>query len=161
MKSRGMLRRRVNRQLTRRWKTEQRIATLRDALQEQTQRLESVLTVAGETSQRLEQHSVGLEHVQQQALSGFHAQIENQLNPHREEIQRRSEALFEEINSKIAPHSKRPAARRFAQFDRQVQEIVVPHVNARRRGHAPSGRWTIAPGCGADDAAGSHPQLRG
>src|SRR5712664_3490928 len=31
--------------------TEQRIATLRDALQEQTQRLESVLTVAGEASQ--------------------------------------------------------------------------------------------------------------
>src|SRR5437899_4094659 len=76
--------------------TEQRIATLRDALQEQTQRLESVLTVAGEASQRFEQHSVQLENVQKQALSGFHAQIENQLNPHREEIQRRSEALFEE-----------------------------------------------------------------
>ena len=108
--------------------TEQRIATLRDALQEQTQRLESVLTVAGETSQRLEQHSVGLEHVQQQALSGFHAQIENQLNPHREEIQRRSEALFEEINSKIRATFEEASSQAVAQFDRQVQEIVVPHV---------------------------------
>jgi len=108
--------------------TEQRIATLRDALQEQTQRLESVLTVAGETSQRLEQHSVGLENVQQQALSGFHAQIENQLNPHREEIQRRSEALFEEINSKIRATFEEASSQAVAQFDRQVQEIVVPHV---------------------------------
>ena len=108
--------------------TEQRIATLRDALQEQTQRLESVLTVAGETSQRLEQHSVGLEHVQQQALSGFHAQIENQLNPHREEIQRRSEALFEEINSKIRATFEEASSQAVAQFDRQVQEMVVPHV---------------------------------
>src|SRR5258708_5885331 len=36
--------------------TEQRMAALRDTLQEQTQRLESVLAVAGETGRRLEQH---------------------------------------------------------------------------------------------------------
>src|SRR5713226_2211475 len=108
--------------------TEQRIAALRDALQEQTQRLESVLTVAGETSQRLERHSVQLENVQQQALSGFHAQIENQLNPHREEIQRRSEALIEEINSKIRATFEEASSQAVAQFDRKVQEMVVPHV---------------------------------
>ena len=108
--------------------TEQRIATLRDALQEQTQRLESVLAVAGETSQRLEQHSVQLENVQQQALSGFHGQIENLLNPHREEIQRRSEALMEEINSKIRATFEEASSQAVAQFDRQVQEMVVPHI---------------------------------
>src|SRR5229473_85983 len=108
--------------------TEQRIATLRDALQEQTQRLESVLAVAGETSQRLEQHSAQLENVQQQALSGFHAQIENQLNPQREEIQRRSETLIDEINSKIRATFEEASSQAVAQFDRQVQEMVVPHV---------------------------------
>src|SRR5260221_16583 len=108
--------------------TEQRITALRDALQEQTQRLESVLAVAAETSQRLEQHSVQLENVQKQALSGFHAQIENQLNPHREEIQRRSEALFEEINSKIRATFEEASSQAVAPFDRQVQEIGVPHV---------------------------------
>src|SRR6266478_4908088 len=108
--------------------TEQRIATLRDALQEQTQRLESVLTVAGEASQRLEQHSVQLENVQKRALAGFQAQIENQLNPHREEIQRRSEALIEEINSKIRATFEAGGRQAVAQFDRQIQEIVVPHV---------------------------------
>jgi len=40
---------------------EQRLAALRDSLQEQTQRLESVLAVAAETSHRLEQHSAQLE----------------------------------------------------------------------------------------------------
>jgi hypothetical protein len=108
--------------------TEQRIATLRDALQEQAQRLESVLAVAGETSQRLEQRSVQLENVQRQALAGFHAQIENQLNPHREEIQRRSEALIEEINSKIRATFEEASSQAVAQFDRQIQEMVVPHV---------------------------------
>jgi len=108
--------------------TEQRIAALRDALQEQTQRLESVLAVAGETSQRLEQHSAQLENVQQQALAGFQAQIENQLSPHREEIQRRSEALIEEINSKIRATFEEASRQAVAQFDRQVQEMVLPHV---------------------------------
>ncbi len=56
---------------------EHRLASLRDSLQEQTQRLESVLAVAGETNQRLEQHSARLENMQQQALAGFQAQLEN------------------------------------------------------------------------------------
>src|SRR6266403_4312198 len=43
---------------------EQRMAALRDALQEQTQRLESALARAGETSQRLDQHSSQLENAQ-------------------------------------------------------------------------------------------------
>src|SRR5229473_1432373 len=107
---------------------EQRITALRDSLQEQAQRLESVLAVAGETSQRLEQRSVQLENVQRQALAGFHAQIENQLNPHREEIQRRSEALIEEINSKIRATFEEASSQAVAQFDRQIQEMVVPHV---------------------------------
>jgi len=47
------------------------MAALRDALQEQTQRLESALARTGETSQQLEQHSAQLENVQQQALAGF------------------------------------------------------------------------------------------
>src|SRR5467141_3780999 len=63
---------------------EQRIAALRNALQEQTQRLESALTRAGETSQRLEQHSAQLENAQQQALAGLQAQLENAMSPHHE-----------------------------------------------------------------------------
>ncbi len=106
----------------------QRMVALRDSLQEQTQRLESVLAHAAETSQRLEQHSVQLENVQQQALAGFQSQIENQLSPHREEIQRRSEAMAEEINAKIRATFEEASRQAVAQFDRQISELVQPHV---------------------------------
>src|SRR5205809_342452 len=72
---------------------QQRISALRDTVEEQTQRLESALARAGEASQQLEQHSGQLANVQQQALAGFQEQIEKVLNPGREEMQRRSEAI--------------------------------------------------------------------
>jgi hypothetical protein len=108
--------------------TEQRLATLRDGLQEQTQRLESVLAHAAETSQRLEQRSAQLENVQQQSLAGFHAQIETQLNPHREELQRRSESMAEELNAKIRSTFDEASRSAVAQFDQQISELVQPHV---------------------------------
>jgi hypothetical protein len=106
----------------------QRMAALRDSLQEQTQRLESVLAAAGETSQRLEQHSAQLENLQQQALAGFHAQIENELSPRREEMQRHSETIAEETNVKIRATFEEASRQAVAQFDRQIVELVQPHV---------------------------------
>jgi hypothetical protein len=108
--------------------TEQRMAALRDGLQEQTQRLESVLAHAAETSQRLEQHSAQIESTQQQALAGFQAQIESQLSPHRDEMQRHSEAFAEEFNAKIRATFEEASRQAVAQFDRQVAEMVQPHV---------------------------------
>jgi len=107
---------------------EQRMAALRDSLQEQTQRLESVLAHAAETSQRLEQHSAHLDSVQQQALAGFQGQLENQLSPHREELQRRSEAMAEELNAKIRTTFDEASRQAIAQFDRQIAETVQPQV---------------------------------
>src|SRR6267143_2201957 len=107
---------------------EQQMAGLRDTLQEQTQRLESALTRAGETSQRLEQHSAQLENEQQQALAGFQSQLENAVSPHREEMQRRSEANLEEINAKIRATFEEASRQAVAQFDRQIAETVQPYV---------------------------------
>src|SRR6266702_4224013 len=109
---------------------EHRLASLRDSLQEQTQRLESVLAVAGETNQRLEQHSARLESMEQQALAGFQAQIESQLSPHREELQRRSEGTLEEINAKIRATFEEASRQAVAQFDRQIAEMVQPQVSS-------------------------------
>src|SRR6266849_922252 len=108
---------------------EQRIAASQVTLQEQTQRLESALAGAGETSQRLEQHSAQLESVQQQALAGFQGQLETVLSPHREEMQHRSEAILEEINAKIRTTFEEASRQAVAQFDRQVAEMVLPHVS--------------------------------
>lgn len=108
--------------------TEQRMTALRDSLQEQTQRLESVLAHAAETSQRLEQHSSQLESVRQHALAGFQAQIENHLTPHCEELQRRSEAITDELNAKIRATFEEASRSAVAQFDQQISELVQPQV---------------------------------
>jgi hypothetical protein len=108
--------------------SERRMTSLRDSLQEQTQRLESVLAQAAETSQRLEQHSAQLENTQQQALAGFQSQLETVLNPHREEMQRRSEATLDEINAKIRATFEEASHQAVAQFDRHIAEMVEPHV---------------------------------
>ena len=107
---------------------EQRISALRDSVEEQTERLESALARAGEASQQLEQHSGQLANVQQQALAGFQEQIEKVLNPGHAEMQRRSEAILEEINAKILATFEEASRQAVAQFDRQVAEIVQPHV---------------------------------
>src|SRR2546427_427429 len=107
---------------------EQRLTALRDSLQEQTQRLESVLAVAGETGQRLEQHSAQLENAQQQALAGFQSNLEKVLNPHREELQRRSEAIADELNSKIRATFDETSRQAVSQFEEQIKEVVQPQV---------------------------------
>jgi vacuolar-type H+-ATPase subunit E/Vma4 len=109
---------------------EQRLTALRDSLQEQTQRLESVLAVAAETGQRLEQHSAQLENAHQQALSGFQANLENVLNPHREELHRRSEAIAEELNSKIRATFDEASRQAVSQFEQQIKEVVQPQVTS-------------------------------
>src|SRR5437016_2097611 len=107
---------------------QQRISALRDTVEEQTQPLEPALARAGEASQQLEQHSGQLANVQQQALAGFQEQIEKVLNPGREEMQRRSEAILEESNAKILATFEEASRQAVAQLDRQVAEIVQPHV---------------------------------
>ena len=110
------------------------------------QRLELALARAGETSQRLEQHSAQLENAQQQALAGFQSQLENALSPHREEMQRRSEAIFEEINARIRTTFEEASRQAVAQFDRQVAEMVQPHVS---RAEEAVHRLPIAPAAAA------------
>src|ERR1700674_4814422 len=109
--------------------TEQRMAALRDALQEQSRRLEAALARATETVERLEHHSAQLERVQQQALAGFQSQLNDALSPHREEAQRRSEALIEEINARVRTTFEEATRQAVAQFDRQIEEMVQPHVS--------------------------------
>jgi len=108
--------------------TEQHMAALRDGLNEQTQRLESVLAHAAETGQRLDEHSAQLENTQQQALASFHAQIENHLRPRVEELQRRSDAISEEINARIRSTFEEASRQAVSQFERQIADVVQPQV---------------------------------
>src|SRR6266436_718439 len=108
--------------------SEQRITALQNALQEQSQQLESALARAGESDKQLEQHAAQLESTQQQALDQFRSQLDDVLSPRREEAQRRSEALLEEINASIRATFEDASRQAVAQFDRQIEELVQPHV---------------------------------
>src|SRR6266705_3140635 len=60
----------------------------------------------------------------------FQEQIESQLSPHREELQRRSEGTLEEINAKIRATFEEASRQAVAQFDRQIAEMVQPQVSS-------------------------------
>jgi hypothetical protein len=85
---------------------EQRLAALREAMQEQSLKLESILPRARETQQ----------------------QLDETLSQGRSELHRESESLFEQINTRIQATFEQAASRAMEQFDRQIQEMVQPHI---------------------------------
>ena len=109
--------------------TEQHVTGLREALREQSQRLEVALQRARESSERIESHAEQLEDAKQQALSGFQAQLDDVLNLHRNELHRRSGSLIEEINERIRTTFEESTRQALATFDRQVEQMVQPHVS--------------------------------
>ena len=108
--------------------TDQRLAALRDALQEHTQRLESALASAAETSERIERHSSQLQDAQQHALGQFQSQLDDVLSLHRNLLHRDSESLFEQMNTRIQKTFEEANQRTLEEFDRRVHELVQPHV---------------------------------
>jgi hypothetical protein len=108
---------------------EQRLAALKEALWEQTQRLDGVLARAQEAIVHLEHFSARVETVQQQAIGGFQSQLDDVLSLHRNELHRRSESLFEEINSRIRATFEDASQLAVAQFDQQIQEKIEPHIS--------------------------------
>jgi hypothetical protein len=109
--------------------SEKRINALRDAVHEQSQNLESTLGRATEITGGLEHHSERLENAQQQALGGFQSQLDDVLSLHRNELHRRSESLFEEINNRIRASFEESSQQTLEQFHRQVEEMVQPHIS--------------------------------
>jgi len=109
--------------------TEQRLSNLRAALQEHSQRLDAVLARATETSAQIEHHSALLETAQQQALDQFQSQLDDVLSLHRNQLHRDSESLFEQMNARIQKTFEEANQRTLEQFDRQVHELVQPHVS--------------------------------
>ncbi len=109
--------------------SEQRINTLREAVQQESQKLESALGRASEISARLEHHSERLENAQQQALGGFQSQLDDVLSVHRNELHRRSESLFEEIHGRIRTSFEESSRLALEQFHQQAEEMVQPHIS--------------------------------
>lgn len=109
--------------------SEQRIVSLRQSVQEHSQKLESVLARAAEASSHLAHHSEQLQDAQQQGLARFNSQLDEVLNLRRAELRRESESHFEQMNAQIQKTFEETSNQALTQFDRQIQEMVQPHVS--------------------------------
>jgi hypothetical protein len=107
---------------------EQRTAGLRGALQESTERLEFALGRAGESSNTLEHFSTRLGVLHEQALVGFHTQLDDVLSLHRNELHRRSEAVFEDIAARIRTSFEEGGKRATEEFQERIESIVGPQI---------------------------------
>jgi vacuolar-type H+-ATPase subunit E/Vma4 len=108
--------------------SEQQLAVLFQGLQEHSQKLESIMVRAGEAGELLEHHTAELQSAQQQALAGFQAQLNDVLGERRSELQRESESLFEQMKAHIRTTFEEATRRALEQFDRQIEEMVHPHI---------------------------------
>jgi len=108
---------------------EERMVGLRHSLSNQSQQLESLLTRANESTERLEHATARMDTTQRQALAGFESQIDDVLALHRNELHRRSEVLLEEINARIHNNFENSCRQAISRFDQQVEALVQPHIS--------------------------------
>jgi hypothetical protein len=108
--------------------SEQDFAGLRDSLEGPARRVEGLLGQASEASDRLASFTARLDTVQQQGLERFQGQVDDVLSLHRNELHRRSDALFGEISTRIRAafdDSSREAA---ASFSQQIDAMIQPQI---------------------------------
>ena len=102
--------------------------TVLGTLGEQTRQLEETLARANQATERLEQFAARIEGVQQQAISGFQAQLDDVLSLHRNELHRQSDALFEEIHARIRSSFDVANTEALEKFEQHVESMVKPHI---------------------------------
>ena len=79
--------------------SERQLFPIREAAQAQMKSLESAVSSAGASVKVLDRYPSLLERAQQQALDRFQSQVQEILHAHVMELRRRSEAIFEQINT--------------------------------------------------------------
>ena len=109
---------------------EQRLLGLRESLQETAQRLEFGVARANESATTVENFSNRLGVLHEQALVGFHTQLDDVLSLHRNELHRRSESLFEDVTSRLRTAFEEASNRAAGEFDQRISGMVTPHVQS-------------------------------
>src|SRR5262249_42858049 len=72
--------------------------------------------------------SAQLETAQQLALAEFQSHVDSVLAPHRENISRQADSMLLDISAKLRVTFGEASRQAVAQFERQIQETVQPHV---------------------------------
>jgi hypothetical protein len=109
---------------------EQRLTGLRESLQETAERLDFGLARANESATTLENFSNRLGVLHEQALVGFHTQLDDVLSLHRNELHRRSESLFEDVTSRLRTAFEEASNRVAGEFEGRISGMVAPHVQS-------------------------------
>jgi hypothetical protein len=97
-------------------------------LQENAALLEHSIARAGSAASQLDQYSERLGMTQQSALEGFQAQLDDVLSLHRNELHRRSETLFDDLNTRIRQSFEDASQDAVRKFDEQVRSLAEPHI---------------------------------
>jgi hypothetical protein len=108
---------------------QQLIQSLRAELQSQAGLLDHATERAGKTAFQLDQLASQLGTTQQLAIESFQSQLDDVLTLHRNELHRRSESLFEELNGRIRRSFDEASSAAANKFDEQVRGLMEPQVN--------------------------------
>src|SRR5882757_5531330 len=103
-------------------------ATVLGSLGEQTRQLEETLARANQATERLEQFATRIDGVQQQALGGFQAQLDELVSQRRDELHRQSDTLFDEIYGRIRSSFEAANSEALEKFEQHVESMVQPHI---------------------------------
>ena len=109
---------------------EQRAQQIRDTAKGEMDSLSAAIERASGISSDLDQFLPRVESLQQQALQEFQAQLDDVLTLHRNELHRRSEALYQDLNTRLNLSFGAAAHDALARFDEEMRSAVEPHVNA-------------------------------
>ncbi len=112
--------------------TEERVSGLRaeilGKLQENAALLEHSIARGGATASQLDQYSERLGTTQQYALQAFQSQLDDVLSLHRNELHRRSETLFDDLNTRVRKSFDDASQDAVRKFDEQVRTLAQPHI---------------------------------
>jgi hypothetical protein len=112
--------------------TEERVSSIRaemlGKLQENSALLEHSIARAGTTASQLDQYSERLGTTQQYAMESFQSQLDDVLSLHRNELHRRSETLFDDLNARIRKSFEDASQDAVSKFDEQVRSLAEPHI---------------------------------
>ena len=108
--------------------SEKNLAGLRDSLQAEADRLGQSIAATRDSIQQLEQFTAKAFNVQEQALGGFQSQLDDVLSLHRNELHRRSESLYEDLNARVNATFETAARDAVSKFEEQIRGFIGPEV---------------------------------
>jgi hypothetical protein len=107
---------------------ERRLIGLRESVQESAERLEFVLARAAESANTIENFSTRLGLLHEQALVGFHTQLDDVLSLHRNELHRRSEAVLDDSTIRVRTAIEEASQRAAEEFEERLAGIIAPQI---------------------------------